>query len=115
MKRISLTCSMTLALCCLAATVRIGAQAGQPLRLVQTIPMPDVKGRLDHMNVDVDGKRLFVAGLENGSVEVIDLQGAKWVRSIPGFKKPQGIAFVPSQNKLFVASGADGMLPVHSC
>ena len=28
----------------------------QPLRLVQTIPLPNVKGRLDHMDVDV--KRL---------------------------------------------------------
>lgn len=43
------------------------------LRLVQTIPLPDVKGRLDHMDVVVKGKRLFVAGLENGSVEVVDL------------------------------------------
>ena len=72
--------------------------------------MPNVKGRLDHMDVDVEGKRLFVAGLENGSVEVIDLQAAKWVKSIPGFKKPQGIAYVKSLNKLFVASGDDGIL-----
>src|ERR1700686_1082676 len=64
------------------------------------------------MDVDVKGKRLFVAGLENGSVEVIDLQAAKWVKSIPGFKKPQGIAYVKSLNKLFVASGDDGMLRV---
>jgi hypothetical protein len=45
----------------------------QPLRLVQTILMPNVKGRLDHMDVDVKGKRLFVAGLENGTLEVVDL------------------------------------------
>src|SRR5580704_17106879 len=88
------------------------AQGAQPLKLVQTIPMPNVKGRIDHMDVDVEGKRLFVAGLENGSVEVIDLQAAKWVKSIPGFKKPQGIAYVKSLNKLFVASGDDGMLRV---
>jgi len=30
------------------------------------------------------------------------------VKSIPGFKKTQGIAYVPSLNKLFVASGDDG-------
>jgi hypothetical protein len=45
----------------------------QPLRLVQTISLQNVKGRLDHMDVDVDGKRLFVAGLENGTFEVVDL------------------------------------------
>src|SRR5260370_8145591 len=74
--------------------------------------MPNVKGRIDHMDVDVKGKRLFVAGLENGSVEVVDLQAGKWLKSIPGFKKTQGIAYVPSLNKLFVASGVNGILRV---
>jgi sugar lactone lactonase YvrE len=86
--------------------------AKQPIRLVQTISLPHVKGRLDHMDVDVKGQRLFVAGLENGTLEVVDLQGGKWMRSIPGFKKPQGALFVRELNKLFVASGDDGMLRV---
>jgi hypothetical protein len=88
------------------------AQDHVPLRLVQTISMPNVKGRIDHMDVDVKGRRLFVAGLENGSVEVVDLQAGKWLKSIPGFKKTQGIAYVSSLNKLFIASGDDGMLRV---
>jgi len=96
----------------LAPLVRLGAQGKESLRLVQTIPMPNVKGRIDHMDVDVKGKRLFVAGLENGSLEVVDLQDGKWLKSIPGFKKTQGIAYVPSLNKVFVASGDDGMLRV---
>ena len=86
--------------------------AKQPLRLAQTISMPNVKGRLDHVDVDVKGKRLFVAGLENGTLEVVDVQGGKWMRSIPGFKKPQGVLYVPELNKLFVASGDDGMIRV---
>ena len=53
-------------------------QGKDPLRLIQTILMPNVKGRIDHMDVDVKGKRLFVAGLENGTVEVIDLKDGKW-------------------------------------
>src|SRR6266852_4679657 len=96
----------------LALPVLANAQSAAPLRLVQTIPLPNVKGRIDHMDVDVKGKRLFVAGLENGSVEVVDLQPGKRVRSIPGFQKPQGIAYVESLNKVFVASGDDGMLRV---
>src|SRR5467141_1642495 len=88
------------------------AQDKEYLHLVQTIPMPNVKGRIDHMDVDVKGKRLFVAGLENGSLEVVDLQTGKWLKSISGLKKTQGIAYVPSLNKVFVASGDDGMLRV---
>src|SRR6266436_3620504 len=86
--------------------------AKQPLRLLQKISIPNVKGRLDHMDVDVKAKRLFVAGLENGTFEVVDLEAGKWVRSIPGFKKPQGALVVPEFNKLFVASGDDGMVRV---
>lgn len=96
----------------LVCSARLAAQDNTPLRLVQTIPMPNVKGRIDHMDVDVKGKRLLVAGLENGSVEVVDLAAGKWSKSIPGFKKTQGIAYVPSLNKVFVASGDDGMLRV---
>src|SRR6266852_6233270 len=86
--------------------------AKQPLRLVQTISIPNVKGRLDHMDMDVKSKRLFVAGLENGTFEVVDLEAGKWVRSIPGFKKQQGALVVPEFNKVFLASGDDGMVRV---
>ena len=100
----------------LALLASLGSQAHaqdhSPLRLVQTIPMANVKGRIDHMDVDVEGKRLFVAGLENGSMEVVDLQAGKWLKSIPGFMKTQGIAYMPSLNKVFVASGDDGMVRV---
>lgn len=87
-------------------------QKPQPLKLVQTIPMPNVKGRIDHMDVDVHGKRLFVSGLENGTLEIIDLGAGKWKDSIPGFKEPQGVAYDPTLNKLFVASGEEGKVKV---
>jgi DNA-binding beta-propeller fold protein YncE len=95
-----------------ALPVLANAQSAAPLQLVQTIPLPNVKGRIDHMDVDVKGKRLFVAGLENGSLEVLDLRAGKWLKSIPGFKKTQGVAYVGSLNRVFVASGDDGMLRV---
>jgi DNA-binding beta-propeller fold protein YncE len=104
--------SVTAVLFLSAFISRAKPQEKAPLRLVQTIPMPNVKGRIDHMDVDVKGKRLFVAALENGSLEVIDLAAGKWSRSIPGFKKTQGVAYIPSLNKVFVASGDDGMLRV---
>src|SRR5215469_738820 len=95
-----------------AAAARSQDVAKKPLRLVQTIAMSNVKGRIDHMDLDVRGKRLFVAGLENGTLEVVDLQAGKRIHSIPGFKKPQGVLYVPELNKLFVASGDDAMVRV---
>src|SRR5260221_12058627 len=91
-----------------ASPVVANAQSADPFHFVQTISLPNVKGRIDHMDVDVKGKRLFVAGLENGSVEVVDLQAGRWTKSIPGFLKPQGIAHVAALNKLVVASGDGG-------
>jgi WD40 repeat protein len=113
MKKLLPICLTGLALFTGIATRTNSQEQGKdPLRLVQTIPMPNVKGRIDHMDADVKGKRLFVAGLENGSLEVVDLQAGKWVRSIPRFKKPQGISYVAKLNKVFVASGDDGMVRV---
>jgi hypothetical protein len=65
--------SMTkpLAICCIALcaafTVQSSAQEKQALRLVKTIPLPGVKGRLDHMGVDLQQKRLFVAAGARGA------------------------------------------------
>ena len=88
----------------------LSAQDKECLHLVQTIPMPNVKGRIDHMDVDVKGKRLFVAALENGSLEVVDLQAGKWSKSIPGFKKTQGIAWTIADHLLWIESGTvDGI------
>src|SRR5260370_34894725 len=93
---------------CLACTTS-RAQEKQALRLVQTIPMPNVKGRIDHMDVDVEGKRLFVAAVENGSMEVVDLDTGRWRRTIAGFKAPTGMCDVRELNELFVAGRDDGL------
>src|SRR6266566_2011539 len=97
---------------CLAPDLSIRGQDHPPLRLIQKIPLPNVKGRIDHLDVDVKGKRLFVAGLENDTLEVVDLKAGKWARSVPGLKSPQGVAYVPALNKLFVANENDDTLKV---
>jgi WD40 repeat protein len=85
-------------------------QTPAPLKLLQKIPMPNVKGRLDHFAVDLKGQRLFVAALgdDQNTVEVIDLRSGKWISSIPGQSKPQGMFYSPNFKKLFVANGTDG-------
>jgi len=93
----------------LAPIFSLNAQ-NSPLKLVQTIPMPGVQGRLDHFGLDVKGKRIFVAALgENqNTVEVLDLGSGKLVASIPGQSKPQGIFYSVEFSKVFVANGDDG-------
>jgi DNA-binding beta-propeller fold protein YncE len=91
--------------------VAIGlAQSNKPLRLEKTIPLPDVKGRIDHMSIDVKNQRLFMAALGNNTVEVIDVAHGKRIHSIPGLHEPQGVLYLPDVNRLYVANGDDGTL-----
>src|SRR3984893_14933283 len=94
----------------LAHVLSIHGQEKSPLKFLQKIPMPNVKGRLDHFGVDLKGMRLFVAALgeDQNTVEVIDIKSEKWVASIPGQSKPQGLFYSPDFKKLFVANGTDG-------
>jgi DNA-binding beta-propeller fold protein YncE len=81
--------------------------AAATLRLVQTIPLVGVEGRIDHMAIDVSGQRLFIAAIGNNTVEIVDLRAGKRIHSISGFHEPQGVAWIPERGQLFVASGGD--------
>jgi DNA-binding beta-propeller fold protein YncE len=97
----------------LCALVVSRADEPGPLKLVKTVPLPDVKGRIDHLAIDTHGKRLFVAALGNNSVEVLDLIASAWRRSIAGCSKPQGLVYLPRPNFLFVANGGDGRVRIY--
>jgi DNA-binding beta-propeller fold protein YncE len=86
--------------------------ASAPLALKTTIPLPDAKGRMDHLGVDLKGNRLFLAEIGNGGVEVIDLAGGKRLHMLTGFGEPQGVYFDSGTNRLFVASGDDGTVKI---
>ncbi|MGN6734993.1 MAG: YncE family protein, partial [Candidatus Binatia bacterium] len=84
------------------------AQESSALRMVQTIPLPNVEGRIDHMAVDLNGRRLLIAALGNNSVEILDLNAGKHLKSVRGLQEPQGLGFVSEFNKIYVANGKSG-------
>jgi YVTN family beta-propeller protein len=86
------------------------APGAPALKLVQTLSMPDVAGRIDHLAIDLKGQRLFVAALENNIVEVLDLKTAKVIHTIENLSEPQGVLFLPEKNQLFVANGGTGLV-----
>jgi DNA-binding beta-propeller fold protein YncE len=78
------------------------AESAPPMVLTGSVPLEGVKGRFDHF---ASGKgKVFVSGLGNNSVEVIDLFQGTRSHEITGVPNPQGVAFSPEANKLFVAS-----------
>jgi DNA-binding beta-propeller fold protein YncE len=94
----------------LTTAPNVHAQEKLPLHRVQTIAMPNVKGRMDHLGVDVEGKRLFAAALgdNQNTVEVIDLMAGERIFSVRGQSMPQGVFYSSDFKTLFVANGKDG-------
>jgi DNA-binding beta-propeller fold protein YncE len=81
-------------------------EAQQPLVLTQTIELPRVEGRIDHLAFDGATQRLYVAALGNNTVEVLDVAAGKHLRSLQGLHEPQGIAVASDLKIVGVANGA---------
>src|SRR5437867_1330926 len=52
-----------------------------PLILQQSIPLPGVKGKFDHVAIDLVGQRLFIAAKANDTLEVVDLKNGEATRN----------------------------------
>jgi len=78
------------------------------LRLEAKIPLGKVRGRIDHLAIDLARQRLFVAELGNDSLAVVDLREGGTVRTLGGLHEPQGIGYVPSTDTVYVANAGDG-------
>lgn len=94
--------------CCLTACKGQQEFGAALLKLEKVIEMPGVRGRIDHMAINLKDKILYVAALGNNTVVVIDLNKGTIIQSINGVGEPQGIAYIPEQNEIAVASGKNG-------
>ena len=90
-------------------TIDVQAQESSALRMAQTISLPNVEGRIDHMAVDAKGRRLFIAALGNNSVEILDLNTGTHLKRVSGLHEPQGVGFSSEFNKIFIANGKTGV------
>jgi DNA-binding beta-propeller fold protein YncE len=92
----------------IVGNARVLAADAAPFALEGTIALPGVTGRIDHMDVDVAGGRLFVAALASDAVEVIDLRAGKRIGELKSVHEPQGVRYVPDARRLFVANASGG-------
>lgn len=112
-------CGAGLVLLLIAAfTIQVCAQKNSPtpkaapLVLTGAIPLPNVKGRVDHFGLDPVHNRLFVSALGNNTEEILGIGAQTVVHTISGVPTPQGVAYSPETNKLFVGSD-EGKLYVY--
>jgi hypothetical protein len=91
-------------------SLALTAAAGQPQPLVfeRKIPLGEVRGRIDHLAIDLARERLFVAELGNNSLGVVDLAAGKLLRRIGELDEPQGLAYDSATDTVFVADGGGG-------
>ena len=78
------------------------------LVLQKSIPLPNVRGRIDHMAINIRNMTVYVAALGNNTLEVVDLKKGKDVHRITGLHEPQGVGYIPQNHELFVANGGNG-------
>lgn len=88
--------------------VALAEESDGLLKLVQSIPLAAVEGRMDHFAYDAKGERLFLAALGNNTLEVADLKRSAASGRVGGLHEPQGVAFLADGGRVVVANGDGG-------
>ncbi|MDP9076506.1 MAG: YncE family protein [Bacteroidota bacterium] len=80
----------------------------QLLTLQKEIALPGVKGRIDHIDINIKDQIVYVAALGNNTLEIVDLKSGRVTGSIKGLDEPQGVAYTEKHQEIFIANGGTG-------
>jgi DNA-binding beta-propeller fold protein YncE len=112
MKRYFIAMAILVAAGLMSSAAAMAQTTGALLVLETKIPLGQVSGRIDHLGIDLKRRRLFVAELGNDSLGVVDLGAGQVLRTISGMSEPQGVAYVPFADAVYVANGGDGSVRI---
>jgi DNA-binding beta-propeller fold protein YncE len=91
----------------------VAAQTAAPLKLATKYDMPaSVKGRFDHLGIDIGGNRLFVVGEEAAQVLVFDLATGKFIRAIK-VDHPHAVLYREDLNHIYITDEGKGVLNIY--
>ncbi|HEX3375654.1 MAG TPA: hypothetical protein VHS29_02265 [Candidatus Acidoferrales bacterium] len=106
------------------------AQTAPPLKLVQTIPMPQIKCHnpdqskeqltqsvdtefmpvmtchFDRFGIDLKNGRLFVVAENDGTIEIYSMASGKLLHSLDGFAMSHNVVYRPDVNKIYATDGS---------
>jgi len=89
------------------------AQTTAPLKLVTKYEIPaSVKGRFDHLGLDMAGNRLFVVAEEGGQVLVFDLGSGKIVKTI-SVPHPHAVLVRNDLNRIYITDEEKGAVNIY--
>ena len=80
-----------------------------PIELVNSISLTNISGRLGHMAYNNKQQVVYLAALSNNTMEIIDLQNKKTIRSIKSLRQPIDVEYIPNVDIVFVACLGDGL------
>jgi len=97
----------------LLSTQFVAAQTTAPLKLATKYEMPaSVKGRFDHLGIDINGNRLFVVGEEAAQVLVFDLTSGKFIRAIK-VDHPHAVLYREDLGRIYITDEGKGVLNIY--
>lgn len=105
MKKAFLAWIIVLFACCLCAD----SIENQPLKLIQSVDLPNYSGDFDHFAVDLEKGRLFLAAEDHGTIEVFDLKSGKRIKSVSGFEAPHSFLYMPQVSRLLVTDSGKSL------
>jgi hypothetical protein len=89
------------------------AAVADPLVADGEIPLPETRGRIDHLAIDLPRHRLLVAALGNSTVDIVDFAARRRAARITGLAEPQGVGVALRANRYAVANAADGTVRLY--
>ena len=102
--------ALAAAFVCLVPTI---AAAAEPLVSDGEIVLDRVRGRIDHLAIDLPRHRLLVAELGNDTVDVLDLTKRVRAAQLAGLAEPQGVGVAPRGDRYAVANARDGTVRLY--
>lgn len=104
--------SAALLLACILATGGSSNAQTPPLKLVATTDLPGISGDFDHLAIDRSGHRLFLVAEDHKTLEVLDTETHKHIKTVTGFGTPHSVFYLPESGRILVTDGEKGDLVV---
>ena len=97
------------------ALLAVEAQPQQtpPLKLVQTVRLPNTEGNFNHFGIDVKGKRLFATLEKLKSLEIFDLRTLKQIYTISGIGEPYAVLYREDLDRIYVTDDVGEALRIY--
>lgn len=91
------------------------AEVAAPLKLVAKYNIPvGIKGRFDHLGVDLPHSRLFLAAESAREVLVFNLRSGRYLRAIAPIGIPHAIFCRDDVNRIYVTDGGAGEVRIYN-